>query len=364
MSLTISTSAAAASIAIAQAFNAYQDVDWSLQYSLCGSVDAQAGFCAFLYDAPALTNGGIGKSLGFAPSQDYTSFTNISGVSGAIIGIGFDSTGLFAASGNGMSTGIDASQIIPNAITIRTGTNFAYVTTFAATAFDSTFTVVQSSDALQQFRFRLTAASNIMEIAHWNGDSYDVWCNIPVALNLPTSAFCRAGFSFASPLCGIAATARFGIANAHFEGSINEPMQQISEISYECKLPVINNVSQQAPDSIAIVPVVEALTPPYSPFVPPAPAPDPCDADPTATIKCGDQINYSGEKGTQEYYINAGTETGEFTIIYNSYSIPDRFTLYWNDSMSTSCFVGDESYNEQLSALGYGPVAGPGYGTL
>ena len=100
MSLTISTSAAAASIAIAQAFNAYQDVAWSLQYSLCGSVDAQAGFCAFLYDAPALTNGGIGKSLGFAPSQDYTSFTNISGVSGAIIGIGFDSTGLFAASGN------------------------------------------------------------------------------------------------------------------------------------------------------------------------------------------------------------------------------------------------------------------------
>lgn len=364
MSLTISTSAAAASIANAQAFNAYQDVAWSLQYSLCGPTNAQAGFCAFLYDAPTLTTGGIGKSLGFAPSQDYTSFANVSGVSGAIIGIGFDSTGLFAVSGNGLSTGIDVSQAVRNAITIRTGTNFAYVTTFAATAFDSTFTVVQSSDALQQFRFRLTDASNTMEIAHWNGESYDVWCNVPVSLSLPTSAFCRAGFSFASPLCGNAAIAKFGIANAHFEGSTTAPTQQINGVSFECKLPVINNVSQQAPNSITIEPVVEALIPPYSPIEPPAPAPDPCDAEPEATISCGQGISYSGAKGTQEYYINAGTDVGEFAIRYNAYAVPDRFTLYWNNNSSTSCFVGDSFYDSALSALGYGPVAGPGDGIL
>lgn len=364
MSLTISTSAAAASIANTQAFNAYQDIAWSLQYSLCGTADAQAGFCAFLYDAPALSAGGIGKSLGYAPSQDYTSFANVSGVSGAIIGVGFDSTGLFAASGNGLSTGINASQVIRNAITIRTGTNFAYVTTFAATAFDSAFTVVQSSAALQQFRFRLTDASNTMEIAHWNGDSYDVWCNVPVALNLPVSAFCRAGFSFASPLCGNAAIAKFGIANAHFEGSIAAPTQQTNDVYFECKLPIINNVSQQAPASITIVPVVEPLAAPYAPIEPPPPAPDPCDAEPTATIKCGETISYSGNKGTQEYYIDAGTDVGEFAISYNSFTIPDRFSLYWNNSFVTTCFVGNSSYNNQLSALGYGPVVGAGAGVL
>lgn len=363
-STVISTSAAAASIAYAQAYNAYQDITWSLQYTLCGDANAQGGFCAFLYDAPDLTPGGIGKSLGFAPSQNYTGFSNVSGISGAIVGIGLDSLGLFAVSGNGMPTGIDASQAIRNAITIRTGTNFTFLTTFAATAFDSTFTVVQSSTALQQLRFRLTEASNMVEIAQWNGDAYDVWCNVPVSLNLPASAFCRAGFSFAAPLCGNVAAAKFGIANAHFEGSLQQPTQQIVEPSLQCKLPVVSNINVATPTSITIQPSIETLGGAYAPIEPPAPLPDPCDAQPTATVKCGENISYVGERGTFYYYIDAGEATGEFTIAYDAYTIPDRFTLTWNNQVATSCFVGDSSFNAELSALGYGPVASTGKGLL
>ena len=364
MSLVISTSAAAASIAYNQAYNAYQDITWSLQYTLCGSAGAQGGFCAFLYGASDLTTGGIGKSLGFAPSQSYTGFTNISGTSGAIIGIALDSLGLFAVSGNGMSTGIDASQAIRNAITIRTGTNFTFLTTFAASAFDSTFTVVQSSAALQQLRFRLTEASNIVEIAQWTGDAYDVWCNVPVSLNLPASAFCRAGFSFAAPLCGNVAAAKFGIANAHFEGSLQQPTQQNVEPSLQCKLPVVSNINVATPTSITIQPSIETLGGAYAPIEPPAPLPDPCDAEPVPTIRCGDRITYNGNQGTFYYYIDAGESTGEFTIAYNSITIPDRFTLTWNGQTATTCFVGDSSYNAQLSALGYGPVVARNSGLL
>lgn len=272
---TAITSPAAASVAYNQQFNAFQDITWSLQYSLCGSVDSQGGFCAFLYDAPVLSGGGIGKSLGVAPSTDYTSFSNISGVSGAFLCIALDSHGFFAVSGNGLDTGIDSSAALPNSITIRTGTQFDFLTTFAISTYDDSFDVVKMDDSLERFRFRLTNASNVVEISHWSGENYDVWCSIPVSLNFSTSAMCRAGFSFASPLCGDANAAKFGIANAHFEGATALPTQNIVAPELLCKLPVVINLNQPAPSPVAIAPLTATLGDAYECIIPLPP--DPCD---------------------------------------------------------------------------------------
>lgn len=365
MSTPISSSALAASIASTDSYNAYHDIVWSIQYSLSGIPDSQAGICTFLYDANTVhTKGGIGASLGVASSQGYTGFSNISGISGNALAIGFDTNGLFAVSGNGLSTGIPTSAAIPNAITLRTGTNFTYLTSISLSSLDTGFSLVHSDLTFDQLRFRLTDVGRTLEIARWNLTKYDAILTYPVNLPVTSSTSYNVGISFATPLSGNAPSAKFALRNFHIEGIQSTPVEAIKAPSLFYSLPIINNIDIPAPNSIDIIPQIQQLGGIYSPIEPPAPAPNPCDASPAPNVNCGDQINYSGNSGTFYYYIDAGTGVGDFTIDYESYSIPDRFTLTWNGKSATTCFVGDPSYNNQLSALGFGPVSGIGTGIL
>ena len=77
-----------------------------------------------------------------------------------------------------------------------------------------------------------------------------------------------------------------------------------------------------------------------------------------SVIACSGSVNYTGESGTFEYTIDFGTDTGYAGIVYNSWGIPDRFTIEWNGQVITTGFVGDPSgtggdYNQQLLNLGY-----------
>lgn len=365
MSTPISSSALAASIASTDPYNAYHDIVWSMQYSLSGNPAAQAGICTFLYDeSTAHTKGGIGASLGVAPSQGYTGFTNISGISGNALAIGFDTNGLFAVSGNGLSTGVPISAAIPNALTIRTGTNFKYLTSIALSTLDPSFSLVHSDLTFDQLRFRLTDIGRTLEIARWNLTGYDVLLTYPVNLPVAVNTTYKVGVSFSTPLCGAATSTKFALRNLHIEGIQTTPVEEIKAPSIFCSLPIINNIDITAPNSIDIIPQIQQLDGVYAPIEPPAPAPNPCDAAPTPNASCGDQITYNGPSGTFYYYIDAGAGTGDFTIDYNAYNIPDRFTLTWNNKSATSCFVGDPAYNGQLSALGFGPVSGIGVGSL
>lgn len=357
----------AACIANTNTLNAFQDITWTLQYTLCGNQESQGGFCTFLYDAtvPNVTMGGIGKSLGYTPSQDYTATSNVSGVSGAVIGIGFDTSGLFATSGNGIATGIDFLAAVPDTLTIRTGTDFTYLTSIALSSLDSSFQLQHFDTTLEQLRFRLTNAGNLIEIARWNNNAYNVLLEYPVSLGIAAASACKVGVSFASPLCGAVVGAKFGVANFHIEGIQQQPTIAYKTEPVVCTFPIISNITTIPPQSVAIIPTKQPIAGTYVVTQTTSAYVDPCGSVLYApNIKCGDTVNYNGIKGTQYYYVDVGESVGSCSIDYNAYDIPDRFTMTWGDNSYTTCFVGASSYNSQLHALGFGSVAGPGAGNL
>lgn len=535
MPTQISNSAFAASIAHDEPFNAYQDIVWSLQYALCGANNAQGGFCTFLYDAAVatLTGGGIGASLGYAPSSGYNAFASISGLSGAALGIGFDTLGLFAASGNGKDSGVAANNVA--SLTIRTGSTFAYLTTIALSALDSSYALMSSALAFETLRFRLHSAGSFIEIARFDGDAYKVLLDYPVSLNVATSSFYKVGVSYAAPLCGNASSAKFAIKNLHVEGFDTTPVASVPAVPFVYQFPVIQNLSIESPQSIPLKPLATTmLGDAYAAIEPPVPdavaCPNLClepfvlvlvlddsvsmwdrasqigmqvlaeyaktdslkkvsiihfndnvcpqvitfnntieeaqqylfevinndgrvcnSNNDTASVEngidalhlaatilrdyntiykkyvyfvtdyndfldnnvhsavatnqmlndytdgtwmllndiyidenrkytdyivespivkydyfpscpalpsvyCDTSVIGAGAKGTYNFAFNAGTQTGPFNVVYSNKSIPARFSVIWGPNISSSCFIGDTSYNAALTALGYAPI--------
>ena len=88
---------------------------------------------------------------------------------------------------------------------------------------------------------------------------------------------------------------------------------------------------------------------------------------PTATpvtniVACG-TYSESGP-GRYTYRIIPAFSAGTFSIAYNTYSIPDKFTVTHGSKTYTTGFVGDTSYNSDLEALGLPSVSGPGIGSF
>jgi hypothetical protein len=80
-------------------------------------------------------------------------------------------------------------------------------------------------------------------------------------------------------------------------------------------------------------------------------------------VFCGDTVTETSS-GLYTYRILTGTLTsGNVEIEYNTFNIPDRFTLS-HGTTSTTGFVGDSSYDEALILLGYPAVVGPSAGTI
>jgi hypothetical protein len=303
MPTQISNSAFAASIAHDEPFNAYQDIVWSLQYALCGANNAQGGFCTFLYDAAVatLTGGGIGASLGYAPSSGYNAFASISGLSGGVLGIGFDTHGLFAASGNGKDTGVAANNVA--SLTIRTGSTFVYLTTIALSALDSSYALMSSALAYETLRFRLHSAGSFIEIARFDGDAYKVLLDYPVSLNVATSSFYKVGVSYAAPLCGNAPAAKFAIKNFHVEGFDAVPVVSVPAAPFVYQFPVIQNLSIESPQSIPLKPLpTTMLGGAYAAIEPPVPEAVACPnlcLDPFVLVFVLDQTASMGTRSAQ-----------------------------------------------------------------
>jgi hypothetical protein len=276
MPTPISNTAFAASIAHDAPFNAYQDIVWSLQYALCGSNAAQGGFCTFLYNAavPLLTGGGIGASLGYAPSSGYNAFASISGLSGAMLGIGLDTLGLFAATGDGKNTGVVANNVA--SLTIRTGSNFTYLATIALSALDSSYALMSSALAFETLRFRLHSAGTSIEVARFDGNEYKILLDYPVSLNVSTSSFCKVGVSYAAPLCGNAPAAKFAIKNFHVEGVDTAPIVSTPAPPFVYDFPVVQNLSIETPQSTPFrtTPATTMLGGTYVAIDPPVPGTD------------------------------------------------------------------------------------------
>lgn len=112
--------------------------------------------------------------------------------------------------------------------------------------------------------------------------------------------------------------------------------------------------------------VAPALTPTntqtitYTSTHTPGVTPTPTVTAVTDVITCG---TYSRDRpGKYTYRIVPNSTTGMFSIAYNTYTIPDKFTVTHGTKTYTTGFVGDASYNSELESLGYPAVSGPSTG--
>lgn len=96
----------------------------------------------------------------------------------------------------------------------------------------------------------------------------------------------------------------------------------------------------------------------------PPPPPEVPAVQPLPVVVCGDTAGGSGRTGRFTYAIEYGTDIGECGINFKSQGIPDRYTIIWNGREYSSGFVGDASYNSQLTSRGYPVVNTSGDGKL
>jgi hypothetical protein len=366
MSISISPLAYSASILHNVPYNGYQDIVWSLNYSLCGSQVSQGGFTTFLIggDIPSLTGGGIGRSLGYASSSDYTGFANMSGISGAVMGIGFDTTGSFGMSGNSLATGL-ASPIL-NSLTIRVGSEFAYLTCIALSALDSSFTILSNVDVWNVLRFRLGYNSTVLYIDRYVDNVYRNILTIPTTLSVLSSTMYKVGASYAGPISGNSTSAVFSLKGFHVEGSTDLPViTSIESVKYYA-LPVVQTLDVVTPISLHPVPRIPTLIGEYEVIEPPAP--DPCPFFDTLVPcitaitppsppdnTCGNVISFpeSFEGELYTYVIGVGTGTGLRGVTVVAVNLPIRFSITWNGNTYTSGFLGNPELDSELITQGY-----------
>jgi hypothetical protein len=74
---------------------------------------------------------------------------------------------------------------------------------------------------------------------------------------------------------------------------------------------------------------------------------------------CDAPVRSAGVKGVHNYTFNGGAQTGPYNITYSNINAPARFTVSWGPSITGTCFIGDQTYNAALTALGYSPIATP-----
>lgn len=114
-------------------FDVNKDIVVSFDYACYGSSSTgDEGFCVSFVGLSSNTvaNGGPGPGLGYTPVSGITAFVNgqgyqssFLGLSGGMIGVGFDLTGNFGTSGFGVD---GMTTPVPNSITIRGSNNNNY----------------------------------------------------------------------------------------------------------------------------------------------------------------------------------------------------------------------------------------------
>lgn len=72
-------------------------------------------------------------------------------------------------------------------------------------------------------------------------------------------------------------------------------------------------------------------------------------------ISCDSSVSANGTSGIYELSVEVGTQIGDTSVFFESYNVPDRFQIIWNDEIvADSLFVGDAlpntSYEDQIKA--------------
>jgi hypothetical protein len=218
-------------LAYTTAFATHRDITWSFSFILTAANIStySGGFCTFLYNGDNIpTNIGIRDSLSYTPWNSGGGSV-FNGISGSILGIGFDTTGKFGDNSNGKTTGLSAA--IPNSISIREGSAFTFLTCLPVSNFSNLYTLT-TAPVYQQLRFRLTDIGRAIEVSKFNSSTlvYDTLFTKQLNSSVTISASSAViGISYCSPVTGEEdATADFRIRNFHCEGNLevsNETFQ-------------------------------------------------------------------------------------------------------------------------------------------
>lgn len=184
---------------INSSYNPNFDITWSFQYNISGSNDATGGFSTFLFNSPALSGGGTYSGVGYAPYQ------NKSGVTGAVLGIIFDTN---------------------NNITVKYSTTFTTLTTIPL------FTELKpfiNNEKFNTIRFNLTNLGKILNIAVKNPENnkYKTLCKIDTGILINDTNLYKIGFGYSSPLNSSDKKIAFRIKDIHIQGSSNKTTTKI-----------------------------------------------------------------------------------------------------------------------------------------
>lgn len=225
------------------AYNANYDIVWSFDYALSGNSTSQGSFTTFLFNGDTiLSGGGPGQGGGYYSAGNYISGGNtISTISvvSAILGINFDTTGLFALSSDLFGGILSAT---PNRLSIRYGqTNFNLITSVPLSSIYTNFPFLLSSIEFNRLRFRLTDVGQTLKIDYKTLNGFTEIFKIPIKLHLNNNTTYKIGLSYTSPVSGSdSSPATLAIKNFHVEGKTEAPTTNI--------IPLENN-------SLAVYPV-------------------------------------------------------------------------------------------------------------
>lgn len=175
--------------ALKTAFNAKYDLTWSFQYSLSGNGQASGGFSTFIYNNPTLVGGGDQNGLGF------TSTTTMPGVSGAILGVGFDSSGAFSSRQYSLTTG--TFDLSANTVGCRSGDYFTFKGLQSIP-----FNLIETEEVFRTLRFNLTDLGQTLHIDYKldQSDQYTKLASFETGLLYTEDALVYIGIGVATPV--------------------------------------------------------------------------------------------------------------------------------------------------------------------
>ena len=255
-------------------FNANYDIIWSFKFSLCGSsLQSQGAFCTFLKESSSNLQPGLtGNYLGYVDGFDYDTlncidtencicfetesntltgasvnvgdneilleqevvspgYATTQGMSGAIIGIAFDTTGYFALSTAfadcNIIPGVGQSQIIPNSLIIRgPAPDCEILYTSSLSSLATNFTLLTTNETYCWLRFRMGNFFKTLTIDYrYDDDSrYVQLTAVPISIPIENTTFVNIGMSYATPMTSSSTNeAIFRIKNFHVEGTNTYP---------------------------------------------------------------------------------------------------------------------------------------------
>lgn len=222
--------------------NANYDITWSFEYSLSGLPGMEGGFVTFLTAQQSLTGGNVGIDLGYSGLSTTSSFytdvasysntgtltsTTYQGVLCAIVGVGFDTTGLFALSGkyNDETTraGIGLQSVSANSLIIRGSyPNYPLLYNQQLSSLSTNIQLVSSNTFFTKIRCRLGNVGRTLYVDHKPTGSlnYKNLVTLPITLPIIDTTKYYVGMSFSSPVSTFdaAKTCVLQIKNFHVEG--------------------------------------------------------------------------------------------------------------------------------------------------